>query len=74
VERNTSLPNEKFNLNSQGLKPKVIRCPNCGEEIRMMHNLPELIDAIENHITTHRRHPRNELTPVFKKKLSFAKI
>jgi len=35
---------------------KCIRCPDCGEEILMVPVLSEMIEAIENHISTHKEH------------------
>ena len=32
---------------------RYIRCPDCGEQILMMPNLTEMIEAIENHLSTH---------------------
>ncbi len=39
---------------------KCIRCPDCGEEIMMVPVLSEMIEAIENHISTHKA-PRTQL-------------
>jgi hypothetical protein len=36
---------------------RCIRCPDCGEEIMMVPVLSQMIEAIENHISTHREHP-----------------
>ncbi len=36
---------------------RYIRCPDCGEEIAMVPVLSQMIEAIENHISTHRDHP-----------------
>lgn len=43
---------------------KCIRCPDCGEQIVMVPVLSQMIEAIEEHISTHRAHgesPRSEL-------------
>jgi hypothetical protein len=32
---------------------RYIRCPDCGEQILMMPSLSEMIEAIENHLSTH---------------------
>jgi hypothetical protein len=32
---------------------KFIRCPDCGEQIIMVPNLGDMIEAIENHLATH---------------------
>jgi DNA-directed RNA polymerase subunit RPC12/RpoP len=32
---------------------RYIRCPDCGEQILMMPNLTEMIEAIETHLSTH---------------------
>jgi hypothetical protein len=33
---------------------KYIRCPDCGEQILMVPVLSEMIESIENHISTHK--------------------
>jgi hypothetical protein len=33
--------------------PRYIRCPDCGEQIMMVPVLSQMIEAIENHISTH---------------------
>lgn len=45
-------------------KMKCIRCPECGEEILLVPTLGKMIEAIENHIGTHRkqRPSRTEIT------------
>ncbi len=35
---------------------RCIRCPDCGEEIMMVPVLAQMIEAIENHISTHKEH------------------
>jgi hypothetical protein len=61
-------PEEALNEpNNDKMKNKFIRCPDCGEEIRMVPTLAEMIEAIENHITIHREHSRIELTSIHKK-------
>ena len=35
---------------------KFIRCPDCGEQIMMVPDLTQMIEAIENHISTHEDH------------------
>lgn len=51
------------NSNSSPQTPnKYIRCPDCGEQILMMPNLSEMIEAIETHLSTHEAHER--LNPV----------
>jgi hypothetical protein len=40
---------------------KCIRCPDCGEEIVMVPVLAQMIEAIENHISTHKEHPAGHL-------------
>jgi hypothetical protein len=42
---------------------KFIRCPDCGEEIAMIPVLGQMIEAIEDHMTTHKNrqdHPKGE--------------
>jgi transcription initiation factor IIE alpha subunit len=33
---------------------RYIRCPDCGEEIMLVPILSQMIEAIENHISTHK--------------------
>ena len=33
---------------------RFIRCPDCGEQIQMVPVLSQMIEAIENHISTHK--------------------
>jgi hypothetical protein len=33
---------------------RFIRCPDCGEEIMMIPILGQMIEAIENHLSTHK--------------------
>ncbi len=35
---------------------KYITCPHCGEPILMMPALSQMIEAIENHLSTHKDH------------------
>ena len=35
---------------------RYIRCPDCGEQIPMVPVLSQMIEAIENHISTHKDH------------------
>jgi hypothetical protein len=35
---------------------RYIRCPDCGEEIIMVPVLGQMIEAIENHLATHKEH------------------
>jgi hypothetical protein len=35
---------------------RCIRCPDCGEEIMMVPVLAQMIEAIENHLATHKEH------------------
>ena len=42
---------------------RYIRCPDCGEHILMVPNLAQMIEAIENHISTHQNnseYPRHD--------------
>ncbi len=42
---------------------KYITCPHCGEQILMMPSLSLMIEAIENHLSTHKEnsdHPKND--------------
>ena len=40
---------------------RCIRCPDCGEEIMMVPVLAQMIEAIENHISTHKEHGEHSL-------------
>lgn len=40
---------------------RCIRCPDCGEEIMMVPVLAQMIEAIENHISTHKEHGEQHL-------------
>jgi hypothetical protein len=43
---------------------KYIICPNCGEQIPMVPVLSQMIEAIENHLSTHKDrsdYPRNDI-------------
>jgi DNA-directed RNA polymerase subunit RPC12/RpoP len=33
---------------------RYIRCPDCGEQIMMVPDVTQMIEAIENHISTHK--------------------
>jgi hypothetical protein len=46
----TKEPQEQF------ANARYIRCPDCGEEIMMVPVLGQMIEAIENHISTHKDH------------------
>jgi hypothetical protein len=41
-------------------KMKCIQCPECGEEILMVPTLKKMIEAIENHVSTHKKQPSIE--------------
>jgi hypothetical protein len=43
---------------------KFIRCPECGEAMLMVSTLGQMIEVIENHLISHRKHPNNEGTLV----------
>jgi hypothetical protein len=45
--------NEEKDKNCSGPK-KYITCPNCGEQIQMMPSLSQMIEAIEDHLLTHK--------------------
>lgn len=53
---------------NQQIPKKYIRCPECGEPILMVPSLDEMITSIENHLTSHRSHPHNDLTVAHLKK------
>ena len=55
----------KGNVNIQSNQQpqiKFIRCPECGEKIIMVPTLGEMIEAIDNHVSTHRKQPHADLT------------
>jgi DNA-directed RNA polymerase subunit RPC12/RpoP len=43
---------------------RCIRCPECGAEILMIPTLRKMIEAIENHISTHRKQSYNKIDGV----------
>jgi hypothetical protein len=57
--------NMNDDVNQSELSPvknlRCIRCPDCGEEIMMVPVLSEMIEAIENHLATHKE-PRAQLS------------
>jgi DNA-directed RNA polymerase subunit RPC12/RpoP len=52
---------EIINSPSRKSKMKCIRCPECGEEILMVPTLKKMIEAIENHVSTHKKQPSVEI-------------
>ncbi len=64
----TQIENEgksKENVNipsNQQTQIKYIRCPECGEKIPMVPTLGQMIEAINIHVTTHRKHPHADVT------------
>jgi hypothetical protein len=49
--------------NEENSNQRYIRCPDCGEQILMVPVLAEMIESIENHISTHKDHceyPKND--------------
>jgi DNA-directed RNA polymerase subunit RPC12/RpoP len=48
-----STENEKTQEISFGT-PRYIRCPDCGEQIMMAPVLSQMIEIIENHLSTHK--------------------
>jgi DNA-directed RNA polymerase subunit RPC12/RpoP len=41
-------------VNNEGNQKKYISCPHCGEQILMVPVLADMIQAIENHLETHK--------------------
>ena len=39
---------------------RCIQCPECGEDILMVPTLKKMIEAIENHVSTHKKQPSIE--------------
>jgi hypothetical protein len=54
-------------VNNQGKSGsnKYITCPHCGEQILMVPELSDMIQAIENHLSTHKegRYPKHDHIP-----------
>ena len=49
---------ERSNIKGNKLsRMKCIRCPECNEEILMVPTLGKMIEAIENHVSMHKRQP-----------------
>ena len=40
---------------------KFIRCPDCGEKILMSPTLGEMIEAIDHHVSIHRKEPNADV-------------
>jgi hypothetical protein len=54
--------NEKHEENvTEQTHVKFIRCPECGEKIPMVPTLDEMIEAIDQHVSTHRKEPISEV-------------
>jgi len=51
---NANVGKEPEEASPQNLR--YIRCPDCGEEIMMVPVLAQMIESIENHMTTHKEH------------------
>jgi hypothetical protein len=47
---------------SEQTQIKYIRCPECGEKIMMVPTLDEMIEAIDSHVSTHKKQPNADLT------------
>ncbi len=55
--------NEKSQENvTEQTQIKYIRCPDCGEKIPMVPTLGEMIEAINHHVSTHKKLPNADLT------------
>jgi hypothetical protein len=57
----TNLKKENLTGN-QSSTMRCIQCNICGEKILMVPTLEKMIEAIENHIDTHRKQSGSELT------------
>jgi hypothetical protein len=69
IDESTKQPKDNSNKTvNQQTQKKYIRCPECGEAILMVPSLDEMIASIENHLTSHRKHPQNDLTVAHLKK------
>ncbi len=54
---NNNKPEENQVMKDQLSRLKCIRCPECGEPILMLPTLGKMIEAIENHISLHKKLP-----------------
>jgi len=52
---------ENINQINNQIPKKYIKCPECGEAILMVPTLAEMIESIEDHIVTHKKHPHENL-------------
>ena len=59
------------NEKGSGGPHKCITCPHCGEQIPMVPVLSDMIQAIENHLTTHQEGYRPKHDPIQQPKVSF---
>ena len=59
----TDLENNEKSKENRTEHPQIkyIRCPECGEKILMVPTLGEMIDAIDLHVSTHRKQPNAEV-------------
>ena len=53
----TNEPNKESKPSVENVR--YITCPDCGEQIMMVPVLGQMIEAIENHISTHNTNPGN---------------
>ncbi len=55
--------NEKSKENvTENPQIKYISCPECGEKIPMSPTLQEMIEAIDNHVSIHKKQPNADMT------------
>ena len=57
---------KEFHENSNGKgnrqsRMKCIKCPKCGAEILMLPTLGKMVEAIENHVGSHRRESTTDM-------------
>ncbi len=48
-------------IDNKHSRMKCIRCPECDEEILMVPTLGKMIEAIENHVSSHRRQAQTDV-------------
>ena len=61
IEHNEKSKESIHVIINQQFRMKCIRCPECGEEILMVPTLGKMIEAIENHVSSHRRQPNTDV-------------
>lgn len=60
-----------YESENQNNTKKYITCPHCGEQILMVPTLSDMIQAIENHLSTHKEGAYPKHDPIEHPKASF---